>query len=155
VGVGPTHAAHSAMVATPGSRLRLVGRQPRPPISLGWAAADVVVLPSHAEGTPNAVLEALACGRRVVATGVGGVPDLITRDELGTLVPPRDPKALGRALALALRTPYAPRTVAALGARGGWDASAAALYDVLVGAANASASELHHAAQLPLLGGAR
>jgi glycosyltransferase involved in cell wall biosynthesis len=140
VGDGPAHAAVSAKVGPLGARVRLVGRQPLPAIPTWMAAADVVVLPSHAEGTPNAVLEALACGRRVVASAVGGIPDLITRDELGTLVAPRDPRALARALALALRTPYAPRTVASLGARGGWDASAAALYDVLVGAANASAS---------------
>jgi glycosyltransferase involved in cell wall biosynthesis len=155
VGDGPAHAAMAAKVGPLGVRVRLVGRQALSTIPTWMAAADIVVLPSHAEGTPNAVLEALACGRRVVASAVGGVPDLITRDELGTLVPPRDPGALGRALTLALRTPYAPRTVATLGARGGWDASAAALYDVLVGAANASASDLQHAAQAPHLGGAR
>ncbi|MDX2092060.1 MAG: glycosyltransferase family 4 protein [Kofleriaceae bacterium] len=154
VGDGPAYAAMSAKVEALGGHVRLVGRHQLATIPTWMAAADVVVLPSHAEGTPNAVLEALACGRRVVATAVGGVPDLITCDELGTLVPPRDPRALGRALALALRTPYSPRTVAALGARGGWDASAAALYDVLVGAANASASK-SHALQAPLPGGAR
>jgi teichuronic acid biosynthesis glycosyltransferase TuaC len=119
-------------------RVMLLGPRPLAEIPSWMAAADVVTLPSHAEGTPNVVLEALASGRRVVATRVGGIPDLITRGELGALVPPRDPDALSRALALALRTPYLPATVASLGARGGWDASAAALHDVLVGAASAS-----------------
>lgn len=119
-------------------RVLLLGPRPLAEVPLWMAAADVVTLPSHAEGTPNVVLEALASGRRVVATRVGGIPDLITRGELGALVPPRDPDALARALALALRTPYIPATVAALGARGGWDASAAALHQVLLGAASAS-----------------
>ena len=102
------------------------------------AACDVLTLPSHAEGTPNVVLEALACGRRVVASSVGGIPDLITSDALGALVPPRDPKALAVALAHALATPYDPDEVARLGARGGWDASAAALHAVLADVAGAS-----------------
>nr|MBA2540350.1 glycosyltransferase [Deltaproteobacteria bacterium] len=98
----------------------------------------VLVLPSHNEGTPNVVLEALSCGRRVVATAVGGVPDVLARTELGVLAAPRDSAALGAALAVALRTPYDPAVVAALGARGGWDASAAALYAVLKDACSAS-----------------
>jgi glycosyltransferase involved in cell wall biosynthesis len=80
------------------------------------------------------VLEALACGRRVVATAVGGVPDLIARAELGALVPPHDPAALATALAAALRAPYDADAVARIGARGGWSASAAALHAVLVDA---------------------
>jgi len=95
------------------------------------AAADLVVLPSHVEGTPNVVLEALASGRRVVASAVGGVPDLITSKTLGALVPASDPEALADALVLALRQPYDADEVARLGARGGWAASAAALHDVL------------------------
>ena len=99
------------------------------------AAADILVLPSHTEGTPNVVLEALASGRRVVATSVGGVPDLITDRTLGQLVPPKNPDTLADALVLALRQPYDPAEVARLGARGGWAASAAALHEVLKAAA--------------------
>ena len=99
------------------------------------AAADILVLPSHFEGTPNVVLEALASGRGVVATAVGGVPDLITDAKLGTLVPAGDPDALGHAIADALRSPYDPDEVARLGARGGWAASATALHAVLQEAA--------------------
>jgi len=141
VGGGPAKAALEQAVAPYGDRVTLVGPQPLASIPTWMAACDVLTLPSHAEGTPNVVLEALACGRRVVATQVGGIPDLITRSELGALVPVRDPKALGVALAHALATPYAPDEVARLGARGGWEASATALHAVLAEAASASVHE--------------
>jgi glycosyltransferase involved in cell wall biosynthesis len=135
VGGGPL-AAEVATAARPlGDRIRLVGPQPLARVPVWLGACDVLALPSHTEGTPNVVIEALAAGRRVVATRVGGVPDLITSPVLGTLVPPRDRDALADALVLALRASYDPDEVARLGARGGWAASAAALHAVLAAAA--------------------
>jgi glycosyltransferase involved in cell wall biosynthesis len=61
------------------------------------AAADVVTLPSYMEGCPNVVIEALASGRPVVATNVGGIPELMD-DASGRLVAPRDAGALAMAL---------------------------------------------------------
>ncbi len=138
VGGGPLKGALEALVAPLGDRVRMVGPRPLETIPTWMAAADILVLPSRAEGTPNVVLEALASGRRVVASAVGGIPDLITSEELGSLVPPRAPDALAAAIVRSLHSPYNPATVAALGARGGWDASAAALYEVLVGAVSAN-----------------
>jgi glycosyltransferase involved in cell wall biosynthesis len=66
------------------------------------AAADVVVLPSLAEGLGVAAIEAMAAGRPVVASAVGGLPELICDGEQGLLVPARDPEALARALARCL-----------------------------------------------------
>ncbi len=138
VGDGPLEAQVAAGLAPFGERARMIAAQPLARVPLYMAAANILVLASHNEGTPNVVLEALACGRRVVATAVGGVPDVLAKPELGALAPPRDPVAFGTALATALRTPYDPTVVAALGARGGWDASAAALLAVLEEAAGAS-----------------
>jgi len=138
VGDGPQKSELEAMTREHGERVRLIARQPLERVPLYLAAADILVLPSHTEGTPNVVLEALASGRRVVATSVGGVPDLITDDRLGALVPAKDPDALAAAIATALRRPYDDREVAALGARGGWAASAAALHAVLCEAAKVS-----------------
>jgi teichuronic acid biosynthesis glycosyltransferase TuaC len=135
VGDGPLKAELEAVTKPLGERVRLIARRPLEEVPSYLAAADILVLPSHSEGTPNVVLEALASGRRVVATAVGGVPDLITSGKLGTLVPPHDPDALADALMLALREPYDANEVARLGARGGWAASASALHDVLKEAA--------------------
>jgi glycosyltransferase involved in cell wall biosynthesis len=138
LGDGPLGDEVAAMTKSLGERVRLISRQPLEMVTKHMAAADVLVLPSRSEGTPNVVLEALASGRRVVATAVGGVPDLITSPELGTLVPPRAPDALADALVTALRRPYDADEVARLGARGGWAASAAALHTVLKEAAKVS-----------------
>src|SRR5258705_4233569 len=110
-----------------GGRLRVVGPRPLAEVPIWMAACDLLALASWNEGTPNAVLEALACGRRVVATAVGGVPDLITSDTLGALVPAHQPDALAAALTQALRTPYAPEAVAEPGGPRCWEAGAAAL----------------------------
>jgi glycosyltransferase involved in cell wall biosynthesis len=135
VGGGDERAALDAAAARLGGRLIVAGGRPLAEMPVWMAASDALVLPSWNEGTPNVVLEALACGRRVVATTVGGIPDLVTGPELGELVPPRDPAALAAALVRAADAPYEPARVARLGARGGWDASAAALHEVLVAAA--------------------
>jgi len=61
--------------------------------------AAIFVLPSTSEGLPMALLEAMAWGRAIVATAVGGVPEVLSDDEDGLVVPPADPPALAAALA--------------------------------------------------------
>lgn len=65
----------------------------------------VFVLASHEEGLPNAVMEAMAVGLPVVATGVGGTRELVVDGLTGALVPARDPKALAAALLAELEQP--------------------------------------------------
>jgi len=64
------------------------------------AGSDVMVLPSYSEGLPYALLEAMAGGVPVIATPVGAIPDVVTHDIHGFLVPPRDAKAIAEALAV-------------------------------------------------------
>ena len=56
--------------------------------------AELFILPSLWEGLPNALLEAMAAGKPVVATKVGGIPEIVVHGETGVLIPPRDTDAL-------------------------------------------------------------
>lgn len=77
-------------------RCRFLGHRDDVPAIL--ADADVFVLPSRSEASPNSIIEAMAAGLPVVATDVGGIPELVADGHTGRLVPPGDPAALGRAL---------------------------------------------------------
>lgn len=79
------------------------------------AACDVLVLPSRREGLGVAALEAMAAGRPVVASAVGGLAEAVVDEQTGLLVPPDDVDALAAALLRLLRDPALRQT---LGARG-------------------------------------
>jgi glycosyltransferase involved in cell wall biosynthesis len=78
---------------------------------------DLVVLPSWAEGLPISVLEAMSRERAVVATRVGGTPELVVDGETGLLVPPRDPEALAAAIGALLADPERRRAMGEAGRR--------------------------------------
>jgi glycosyltransferase involved in cell wall biosynthesis len=86
--------------ARPGAKVLFTGlRDDVPNVT---AALDVAVLPSYREAQGLAILEAAALRRPVVATAVGGVPEMIESGKTGLLVPPHDAPALGNAIALLL-----------------------------------------------------
>ncbi len=78
-----------------------------PPLALRrWlTVADILIVPSHAEGRPNTVYEAMASETAVVGTDVSGIPEQVRAGETGLLIPPKDPTALADALADLLATP--------------------------------------------------
>ncbi|MGH7266829.1 MAG: glycosyltransferase family 4 protein [Candidatus Rokuibacteriota bacterium] len=104
-GDGPLRAALEAQVATLGLQqsVRFLGFTPDPSGVL--SALDVYVLSSLGEGVPMALLEALALGRPVVATAVGGVAELLTSGVDALLVPPGAPEALAAACERLLEDP--------------------------------------------------
>jgi len=74
-----------------------------------YQQADVFVLPSLSEGSPNVLIEAMAAGKAIVATSVGGVPETVTNDVEALLVPPGKPAALAAAIAQLVRDPELAR----------------------------------------------
>jgi glycosyltransferase involved in cell wall biosynthesis len=99
VGDGPDRSiVESAIQASDASAyMHLMAECSFDDVAVWISAASLVTLPSYMEGCPNVILEALACGRPVVATNVGGIPEIMS-DECGRLVPPRDEAALAEAL---------------------------------------------------------
>ena len=102
-------------------RVRLAGRKPHSEIPLWMAAADLVVLPSRVEGHPNAILEALASGRPVVASRVGGVPEIMTSNGYGILVEPGDVAGLAQAIRMALNQEWDTEQILQRGRARSWD----------------------------------
>lgn len=70
-----------------------------------FAMARILALPSHSEGSPNVILEAMAAGLPIVAAGVGGVPEILVNRETGLLVPARDPALMAAAICELLTDP--------------------------------------------------
>ncbi|KAF1707362.1 glycosyltransferase [Pseudoxanthomonas sacheonensis] len=102
VGEGPMREEIATrLAADPSLQVTLAGAQPPAEVARWMAASDLVTLPSYSEGHPNVLVEALACGRPVVATPVGGIPEVVDADS-GILVPARDAGALAAGLAQAL-----------------------------------------------------
>lgn len=96
---------HQAADSGVGEQVRIVGYIEDTPALL--SALDIFVMPSLSEGQPLALLEAAVNGRCIVATAVGGIPEIVVNGESGALVPPGDATALAVALA---RLATAPET---------------------------------------------
>ncbi len=132
IGDGMSRPQVDARKAEWGDGLVAPGSRPFAEIARWMNACDLFTLPSWAEGTPNAVLEALASGRPAVGSDVGGIPDVLSDPRSGLVVPARDPAALARGLIDALGRDWPAESVRACGP-GSWADSAAHLLDVIRG----------------------
>ena len=99
VGDGPLREALAERVAAAGLQDCVWLAGARADVAPPMRSFSLFALSSIAEGTPVTLLEAMATGLPVVATAVGGIPDLVADGVAGTLVPPRDPAAMARAFA--------------------------------------------------------
>jgi glycosyltransferase involved in cell wall biosynthesis len=117
VGDGPLRGDLEAQAARLGVAGRVLFLGPRRDASTLLPAFDVLVLPSVVEGMSNTLLEAMAARLPVVATDVGGNPEVVVDGETGFLVPPGDPGRLAAATLKLLQAPEMARDMGAAGRR--------------------------------------
>ncbi len=125
-------ADRAAIVEAAGARVHCLGNQPPDRVALAGQACDLLVLPTEREGWPNVVTEALASGLRVVATAVGGIPEILgypapADRTLGTLVPVGDVPALAAAVLALLAAPTNRAVVRRHAEQFGWEQPVAQL----------------------------
>jgi glycosyltransferase involved in cell wall biosynthesis len=103
VGDGPLRPQLEAIVAARGlgERVRFLGLLPKPEVAQRMAEAGLFVLTSRYDNNPCVVIEAMASGLPVVATAVGGIPELVD-ERSGRLAPPQDPAGIAAEIAAAL-----------------------------------------------------
>jgi glycosyltransferase involved in cell wall biosynthesis len=99
-GHGPEEGNLKALAAQAGvaHRVRFLGTLSQPQLRDYYGAADALVLASSREGWANVLLESMACGTPVIATSVGGTPEVVAAPEAGVLMADRTPDALVRAV---------------------------------------------------------
>lgn len=117
VGDGPARSAleRTARDHEVSSRVHFLGH--RTDVESVLAAADLFVLPSHTEALPTVVIEAMAAGLPVVATEVGGIPEMVDRGGSALLVPPHRPDLLSAAIVRVLTSPLQARAMGITGRR--------------------------------------
>ena len=120
----------------------LAGERPHEEVPRWMGACDVFCLATRSEGWANVLLEALACGRPVVSTRVGGNAEIVTDATLGTLVPAGDDVAFGQALLAALDHRWEPEALAAHARQHSWEAAARDVVAELYGVVRPSAGSV-------------
>ena len=110
--------------------VRFAKARPHAEIPTWLSACDVFVLPSVSEGSPAVLTEAMACGKPIVATRVGGLPDMVEEGVEGYLVPPVDAAALGTAITRALSREWDAEKITKHAQSYSWDALASRIADV-------------------------
>jgi len=122
VGGGPLGAELAAQAASLGlaDAVHITGPVPQERLRDWYSAADLLVLASSREGWPNVLLEAFACGTPVLASRVGGVPEVFTNEALGSAVPFDTALELSAALASAVSRPFNRPQIRAHALSMGW-----------------------------------
>jgi glycosyltransferase involved in cell wall biosynthesis len=131
VGHGPLREELEELSAELGivDSVHFLGHKSRAEVASIMQRARVLALPSSSEGYPLVVVEALACGTPVVASRVGGIPEIITSDAAGTLVAPGDTESLAGALTAWATTDVDHTAVAAASGARPWSAMVLPIVD--------------------------
>lgn len=124
-----------------GAHVRFEGERSHDDVARWMAASDLLCLPSRAEGVPNVILEAFASGRPVVASAVGGIPEIHPGESGGGLVPASDEPALAASLGDVLERRWDPTRLAELVAEFTWENNALVLRDRFADAGLLDATE--------------
>jgi glycosyltransferase involved in cell wall biosynthesis len=122
IGNGPLRPVLEALIRNEHleGRVILVGPRPNEELALWFSAADVSCLTSCREGCPNVLMESIACGTPVVATRVGGVPELLCSPKLGILVE-QNKESVAAGLKQALATRWDRKVLERHAQKRGWD----------------------------------
>ncbi len=113
-------------------RVILAGRTDAAGVARYMQAADVLCLPSQNEGVPNVILEAFACGLPVIASRVGGIPEVHPGDDFGRLVTTTEPAAFATAFQEVLLSPPSPERIRNHALQFSWPRTAAACHALLM-----------------------
>jgi glycosyltransferase involved in cell wall biosynthesis len=113
VGSGPEESNLQNLAARLGLQSQVIFTSHQSNVLPFYKIADAMILPSHTEGSPHVVLEAMSAGVPIVATAVGGVPEILTHDETALLVPPRNAEAMSAAIGRLVESPGLARSLAA------------------------------------------
>jgi glycosyltransferase involved in cell wall biosynthesis len=131
VGAGNSREALEHLVSSLdlNGHVRLAGVVPHDELRLWYSAADLFCLASSREGWPCVLLESLACGTPVVATAVGGVPEIISSDKLGLLTE-RDERKIAAAIRAALKKRWQSHDLIEYAGEHAWERTALAVRHV-------------------------
>lgn len=112
-------------------RVRLVGAVNHRDVPAWIGNSLFLALPSYREGLPNVILESLACGRPVLASEVGGIPEVINNSELGVLVSVVEANSISEAIRIMLETNWSEDRIRSYAERFSWEKNKARLLEVL------------------------
>jgi glycosyltransferase involved in cell wall biosynthesis len=132
VGGGPEAQALQQQAAQFGiaDQVQFYGRLPHQQVSELLQHSQLLVLPSYSEGVPNVIMEALACGIPVVATSVGGIPEVVSKHS-GVLLADYQPATIAAGIEFAWLQPWQPAQIRQSIAHHTWQANSTQLYTLI------------------------
>ncbi|MBL4584170.1 MAG: glycosyltransferase family 4 protein [Pseudomonadales bacterium] len=112
-------------------RVQYIGEQSQTDLAKIYSAADLLILASSREGWPNVLLESMACGTPVVATRVGGTPEIVKAPEAGQLIATRSSDAIVAGIQQVLNSPPRPEDTRKYAQKFSWGQTISGLTDLL------------------------